>query len=204
MRSSCTPLGRFCDLSWPISSSRHAHRGALGVGHDKPESAVTINQNGRSRSAGIAGHDKPESPVTTNRNDRSRSTRIPNHHLPLRLVVHLVDVIQALGAIEVLSMRMKPGRPWDAGALRTPMVTALVDRVLTSTTRWARYGALLRRLYRWATEIEPRRTNRTSRKASRWRRSTQAVAGIGSHRPARPRRPRCSAERRRVRGRDIA
>lgn len=127
-----------------------------------------------------------------------------DHHLPLRLVVHLVDVIQALGAIEVLSMRMKPGRPWDAGALRTPMVTALVDRVLTSTTRWARYGALLRRLYRWATEIEPRRTNRTSRKASRWRRSTQAVAGIGSHRPARPRRPRCSAERRRVRGRDIA
>ena len=37
-----------------------------------------------------------------------------------------------------LSMRMKPGRPSGAGALRTPIVTALVGRVLVSTTRWAR------------------------------------------------------------------
>ena len=52
----------------------------MDSGHDKPESAVTINQNGRSRSAGMTGHDKPESPVTTNRNDRSRSTGIRTYY----------------------------------------------------------------------------------------------------------------------------
>jgi hypothetical protein len=62
MRSTCTLMLDF----WSIR-----------IGHDKPESAVTINQNTRSRSAGMTGHDKPESPVTTNQNDRSRSTGIP-------------------------------------------------------------------------------------------------------------------------------
>ncbi|MBU3998721.1 MAG: hypothetical protein KKI03_14630 [Gammaproteobacteria bacterium] len=70
---------RFCDGPERLLQ-RHdgPFRPNPDIGHDKPESAVTINQNGRSRSAGMAGHDKPESPVTTNRNDRSRSTGIPN------------------------------------------------------------------------------------------------------------------------------
>ena len=37
--------------------------------------------------------------------------------------------------------------------------------------------ALLRRLHRWPTEIEPRRSKRVSPNTSRWRRSTQAEAG---------------------------
>ena len=37
-----------------------------------------------------------------------------------------------------LSMRMKPARPWGAGARRTPMVGALPPRVLVTVTRCAR------------------------------------------------------------------
>jgi hypothetical protein len=32
------------------------------IGHDRPESAVTTNQNRRSRSAGMTDHDRPEYP----------------------------------------------------------------------------------------------------------------------------------------------
>ena len=43
--------------------------------------------------------------------------------------------------------------------------------------RPAPYGALWRRLYRCPTEMSPRRSKRASLNTSRWRRSTQAVAG---------------------------
>ena len=108
MRSACTPLDRFGDAVVPsISSSRGTTLGIPEIGHDKPESAVTINQNGRSRSAGTSGHDPPESPVTTNRNDRSRSTGIPiqsDHHFidPIDSELHRFDeyMQQAKGLAE--------------------------------------------------------------------------------------------------------
>jgi hypothetical protein len=41
-------------------------RSSLKIGHDRPESAVTTNQNRRSRSAGMTGHDGPEYPALRN------------------------------------------------------------------------------------------------------------------------------------------
>jgi hypothetical protein len=47
-------------------------RSEAEIGHDRPESPVTLLRNDRSRSPGIRGHDPPESPVTIDRNPRSR------------------------------------------------------------------------------------------------------------------------------------
>ena len=90
MRSSCTLqtdsqkvlIAHANGLSGPAWNHHHA-------GHDEPESVVTINQNARSRSAGMSGHDPPESPVTTNQNDWSRSSGIPRHWLSVKFSVHI-------------------------------------------------------------------------------------------------------------------
>jgi hypothetical protein len=53
-------------------------RSEAEIGHDRPESPVTLLRNDRSRSPGIRGHDPPESPVTIDRNPRSRWSGIRN------------------------------------------------------------------------------------------------------------------------------
>jgi transposase InsO family protein len=79
MRSSSRCLSiRVAPWHWLTSTPCQSPPGSPEGGHDPPESAVTINQNARSRSPGTSGHDPPESPVTTNQNAWSRSTGIPN------------------------------------------------------------------------------------------------------------------------------
>ena len=64
MRSPCSLLVD-SDLITDFSA-RANQRGATKTnGHDRLESPVTMNQNDRSRSAGIAGHGQPEYPVLT-------------------------------------------------------------------------------------------------------------------------------------------
>ena len=75
-----------------------------------------------------------------------------------------------------LSIPMKPGRRSGLGALCTPMWTALVGRVWVTMTRSFRQHALLRQLYRCATQTEPRRRKRASPNRSGWRCSTRSVA----------------------------
>src|ERR1019366_6398801 len=82
------------------------------------------------------------------------------HYLPLRHLVHRIDVIHPLTPFQspwcTVSMRRKPGRPCGSGLRRSPMLMAL-GRVGSHFAASLRYPPLPRRLYRCATEISPRR-----------------------------------------------
>ena len=65
----CVRRFRYRDRSF--RSRDRSFRSTLQIGHDRPESLFTINQNRRSRSAGMTGHGRPEYPANTVVGERS-------------------------------------------------------------------------------------------------------------------------------------
>ena len=107
MRSSCSLLVD-SDVITDFSARANQRGATKTSGHDRPEPAVTIDRNQRSRSTGISGHDRPESAVTMNRNQRSRSTGIPSH------VYRLPDPLGILSSTGSGSQPHTPAKRQDA------------------------------------------------------------------------------------------
>ena len=151
--------------------------GAADCGLGRRHAAAGCHAAGR-RGPVAAGHESTRRqaarPLKTCLNSSSRADA-----LVLRLAVHQVDQVHALGAVEVALVHdvtlTCPGSPLGSGGLRS-LIADGDGPIFSSVVRFDRKVREHRRLWMWLGEIPARHPNAASPKTSDCRRRTCPIA----------------------------